>query len=222
MIGDDLQDHYFQAYWRAVCTPLPRLKETFEAELDFLKAVAGGDYSVLDVGCGIARPLKDLAPFVKTAVGIDNDPRMLDEAKRRAGSMPNLSLVRCDALDLCFPDSSVDFAYSSLNTIGAIDKKDRQRFVGEMCRVLRPGGKAINITWQPGSEVTEFLMGYYSWIGLNIIHINNGTTQTSAGTFDRMSLEEMKSYYENAGLPNVCSVNIGSLFVAYVGFRARK
>ena len=63
---------YIRIHYRAVKKPLPELKKTFEAELSFFKKNIKKDFIVLDVGCGFGRPTIQLAPFVKTIIGIDH------------------------------------------------------------------------------------------------------------------------------------------------------
>jgi ubiquinone/menaquinone biosynthesis C-methylase UbiE len=110
----------------------------YHALLDHLQVgiarplAAGRD--VLEVGCGTGMILKDIAPVAKTAVGIDISRGMLAQARSRG-----LNVVEGSGTALPFPDQSFDFVYSFkvLAHIEAIHQA-----LGEVGRVLRPGGQA--------------------------------------------------------------------------------
>ncbi|HEY3441990.1 MAG TPA: class I SAM-dependent methyltransferase [Paludibaculum sp.] len=104
--------------------------------LDWLGEIGGG--SVLDVGCGKGR----FARLVKerhtgaTVVAMDLAVSMLRYADanlaRTAGSM----------LDLPFAAGSFDGAYATESLEHAVDI---ERAVGEICRVVKPGGRIVVI-----------------------------------------------------------------------------
>lgn len=208
---------YFDNYLQAVLHPLPALKKTFEVELGFLKGHVHPQAMVLDVGCGIGRPTLDLAPFVKKIVGIDNDHRMLNWAKKRKSVHKNLDWVSMDALQLGFPMGTFDVSYSTFNLIGTLEQKHRQKLVNEMAKVTKQGGKVINTTWRDEPEVTRFLRAYYPSIGIEIIEIDEAKSVTSKGTFDRLSKKELVEYYKAAGLKNIRFFDLPPAWRAVVG-----
>lgn len=89
---------------------------------------------VLEVGCGTGMILKEIAPFARSAVGLDISRGMLAKARERG-----LNVVEGSATDLPFPDASFDAVYSFkvLAHVEAI-----RRAMEEVARVLRPGGRA--------------------------------------------------------------------------------
>jgi len=204
-------------YLRAIRKPLLSLQKTFEVERGFLKGRMQPDFTVLDVGCGAARPLADLAPFVKKMVGIDNDARVLTIAKSKCKKFQNVELRRMNALQMLFPTNSFDVSYSTYNLIGSMEKRDILPLVSEMARVTKKGGQVINITWKNDPKVTHFLSKYYPSIGLSIIELDETKTITDKGTFDRLSKDDLRRYYKKVGLKNIKFFEIEPVWRAVVG-----
>jgi ubiquinone/menaquinone biosynthesis C-methylase UbiE len=100
---------------------------------------------VLDVGCGtgsLAFTLPKVAK-VRTVTGIDLTSGFIEFARVR-NTDPRLTFQMGDALELPFEDDAFDRAYSSL-ILHFIP--DARRAVGEMCRVVRPGGSVVAAVW---------------------------------------------------------------------------
>ena len=207
--------NYFENYLKAVDDPLPELRETFENEFNFLKEQVRSTDSVLEIGCGIGRPAGALAKYVDHLTAIDNDPRMIKEAKNRYRAS-NLTFLEGDALSLLFEDDTFDLVYSTYNVIGSLYDRDIQTFVNEMARVSK--GKVINITWQQRDEVTDFLKRHHEHIGLKVIEADRDKMVTSHGTFLRLSQTKFLELYKRAGLGSIQFVNIEPLWYAAIGF----
>ena len=103
---------------------------------------------VLDVACGPGNFSREFARAVGPeglVVGVDASPTMLErggEELRRADP-GNLLLVRADSTDLPFADQSFDGSccFAALHLFG-----DPFAALGEMRRVLRPGGRIALMT----------------------------------------------------------------------------
>src|SRR4029453_14852948 len=95
--------------------------------------VAPGD-RVLDACCGTG----DLAIAARKAgadvIGLDFSERMLERARRKD---PEIEWIRGDLLELPFEDASFDAATVGF---GVRNVADLERGLGELRRVLRPGG----------------------------------------------------------------------------------
>lgn len=91
----------------------------------------------LDVGCGSGSLTMLLAARSERAVGVDPAPRMIEQAKGKRGDAPASFLV-ASAEALPFPNGSFDFASASLTLH---HWRDAERGLGEIGRVLRPGGR---------------------------------------------------------------------------------
>ncbi|MCK5629395.1 MAG: class I SAM-dependent methyltransferase [Nanoarchaeota archaeon] len=214
--------NYFQNYMEAILNPLPELKRTFDAEKDyFIKALQNTEEcaNVLDIGCGIGRPLYHLAgkfPSVQF-FGIEDDSKMLAEALKRTSEFMNINIKYADALNTKFPDDYFSFTYSTFNLIGSLKLDERISLLKEKKRITKPGSLIRTITWNKEDYTTEFLQKYYPTIGITIYDIGNNRTVTNKGTFYRFGGEELKETYNKAGLTNNQLVEIGNLWLAIEG-----
>lgn len=106
--------------------------------------VKGGDRT-LDIGCGpgyFARMLAEAVGPAGSAVGIDAAPEMVEYASRKARRLSNCRFEVGTAESLAFPDTSFDVVVSSL-MMHHLPDEVRLQAVGEMKRVLRPGGTLL-------------------------------------------------------------------------------
>jgi len=129
----------------------------------------------LDICCGTGAAMRVLRPLVRgRLVGLDISAGMLAEARRRtadsAGSTP-LDFVRGDALDMPF-GATFDLAVC-FGAFGHIVKRDQPRFVAEVARVLRPGGRFVFVSsfmpplWSPsylGRRIFNGVMHVRNWL----------------------------------------------------------
>ena len=101
--------------------------------------MAGGAAGrVLDVGCGTGINL-GYYPRGAAVVGIEPDPYMLRRARARAERLGGqIELLQEGAERLPFPDASFDVAVA---TLVFCTIPDPDRALGELRRVLRPGGQ---------------------------------------------------------------------------------
>jgi SAM-dependent methyltransferase len=78
---------------------LERATEEIVARLREWRLV-GADTDVLDIGCGIGRIERALAPEIRSITGIDVSPRMIAEARARCRSLGNIAFTCVDGSDL--------------------------------------------------------------------------------------------------------------------------
>jgi SAM-dependent methyltransferase len=120
-----------------------RILDMRSAERDaaFLLPYIEPGLTLLDCGCGPGQITVGLARALVPgrAIGIDLDPKVVDEARRRAtqAGAANVEFQQADALDLPFPDESFDVVYfhALLCHLPA-----PQEVLVEAWRVLKPGG----------------------------------------------------------------------------------
>ena len=101
-----------------------------------------GDGRALDVGCGAGALAFALAPHFREVVGLDSSPELLEQARTRTETFPNVELVEGDAMQLPFPDASFDLA-GTLRTLHHVARPEL--VVAELARVTRPAGRLLVI-----------------------------------------------------------------------------
>lgn len=99
------------------------------------------DEDALDVACGPGLLAKAFAPRVRSFLGIDLTPAMVEKARALAAEsgLANARFETGDAMALPLADGSIDLALSRLALHHMADPRGAIR---EMARVLRPGGRA--------------------------------------------------------------------------------
>lgn len=102
------------------------------------------NWSALDIATGGGHVAKALSPLVKTVVAADLTPGMLDVARSHlyGSGCDNVSFVLADAESLPFLDESFDAVTCRM---AAHHFPDPAKFISEVSRVLRPGGRFVLI-----------------------------------------------------------------------------
>jgi len=110
---------------------------------------------IADIGTGIGHYPMLLARRTGRTYGIESDPALLAEARRRAvdAHQPNLRIVEGEPTALPLRDGAVDIVLTSL-----IDPDDASLpKIAEAQRVLRPGGRLIVIGHYGRDDVSALL-----------------------------------------------------------------
>jgi MPBQ/MSBQ methyltransferase len=133
-------------------------KDFIQAKYDFVDEMmklggidqdVGKQVKVLDVGCGVggtSRYLaKNLGPKAEVT-GITLSPNQVARAQELAveQDVPNAKFTVMNALEMDFPDNSFDIVWACESGEHMPDKK---KYIEEMMRVLKPGGKFVMATW---------------------------------------------------------------------------
>jgi ubiquinone/menaquinone biosynthesis C-methylase UbiE len=109
---------------------------------------AGPFASGLDLCCGTGAGLEVLRPLCRErVVGIDFSQGMLKECRKKLAASPGegaVELVRGNVLALPF-DATFDVVVC-FGSFGHVLPRDEPRFVAEIARVLRPGGRFVFVT----------------------------------------------------------------------------
>ena len=124
------------------------LGEALDAHTDLVAGLAQVQQAehVLDVGCGVAAPAARIAQrfgCAVTGVNISREQvRQGNELITELGLSDRVVVQRGDACALAFADESFD-AIVCLEAAGdiCVTEADKGRLVGELFRVLRPGGR---------------------------------------------------------------------------------
>ena len=103
------------------------------------EVLSGLSGNILEIGAGSGRNLKYYSSNY-LVTGIDNSEGMLEEARKKARGMENVTLLLMDAENLEFPDNSFDYV---ITTFVLCTIPDPVKALKEMRRVLKPSGELI-------------------------------------------------------------------------------
>lgn len=136
------------------------MEEVFDRALRYME---GQDpLGVLDVGCGTGEFFRRLRARFPEAflVGVDPAAGMIEAARRKFGSDSQVSFQCVPAEALTFREGQFD-GVISLNAFHCF--RDTQTAVGEMARVLRPGGRFLVVDWCRDAWVCRLFDRWCRW-----------------------------------------------------------
>lgn len=100
-----------------------------------------GSMAMLDIGVGGGRTSRYFAPLAKSYLGIDYSHAMVRQCR---STLPQFEFRVGDVRNLDFAaDATYDFVLFSYNGIDHLGAEQRKLALGEMRRVLRPGGMMV-------------------------------------------------------------------------------
>lgn len=111
---------------------------------------SGGPVKVLDVGCGFGGTSRYLAKALgknSHVTGITLSPKQVERGTQLAqeqGVANNTQFMVMNALNMDFPDNTFDIVWACESGEHMPDKK---KYIDEMMRVLKPGGKFVMACW---------------------------------------------------------------------------
>ena len=103
---------------------------------------------VLDVGCGIGGPLREIAAFTGADVtGLNNNAFQIsrgEQINKSTGRHDNCGFIKADFMNIPVPDNTFDAVYQIEATCHA---PDAEKCYAEIFRVLKPGGVFASYEW---------------------------------------------------------------------------
>jgi SAM-dependent methyltransferase len=149
-IWDNLSCNFKEAAFYVCCIDdEDQIRSNGAATSEFLRSVLQitPEDKVLEIGCGIARIGRELAPQCGEWHGADISGNMIEYARRRTQGIPNVYLHELPGSSLrIFGDNTFDCVYSSI-VFMHIDKIDMFNYIREAYRVLKWGGRAYFDTY---------------------------------------------------------------------------
>ena len=137
------------------------LEATGEETLRFLQQSVGIETEdvVLEIGCGVGRVGKVVAPLCRKWIGCDVASNMLSLTAKRLEGLSNVELLEISGYNLSgVSDASVDVVYCTV-VFMHLESWDRYNYISEAFRVLRPKGRIyvdnINLCSDGGWKVFE-------------------------------------------------------------------
>ena len=172
------------------------LQATGEETLRFLQDSVGirKDDVVLEIGCGIGRVGRVVAPLCRKWIGCDVASNMLSLAAERLRDLPGVELKEISGYDLAgVADASVDVVYCTV-VFMHLETWDRYNYILEAFRVLRPNGRIyvdnINLCSDGGWKVFE-------------VHRAMSSTNRPPHMTQNSTPQEIETYLKRAGFSDV-------------------
>jgi demethylmenaquinone methyltransferase/2-methoxy-6-polyprenyl-1,4-benzoquinol methylase len=180
--------------------------------------IAPGE-QILDLAAGTGTSTAALVDAGAAAVAADFSLGMMEEGRRR---QPHIPFVAADAQELPFADDAFDAAVISF---GLRNVHDPKQAIGEMIRVVRPGGRVVICEFStPTSTVFRTV---YSRYLLRAIPVVAHRVAPSPEAYDYLSesildwpdQKELRSWLLEAGLEQVQYRNLtGGIVALHRGF----
>ena len=192
-------------------------------------ADVGPGHRVLDVATGTADVAITFARRTQAAwiTGLDPASGMLEvgheKLTRDSGAGARVQLIEGDALDLPFADASFDAVTIAF---GLRNLPDYARGVGEMARVLRPGGRLVVLEFLPPSGAARIVFRSYIATVLPLVgRAVSGSPEayrylaSSIGSF--IEAEDVRTLLSGAGLSSVTTQRLtGGIAGLHRGIKA--
>jgi glycosyltransferase involved in cell wall biosynthesis/SAM-dependent methyltransferase len=119
-----------------------RFEKGGKTDADRMRQWIAPESVVLDVGCGIGRVEKYLAPYCHAIHAVDVSKEMLHQAKEHLSGIENVFFHHTSSTDLSFADNEMfDFSFSLL-VLQHMKKEDAYLSLCEIYRTLKEGGRA--------------------------------------------------------------------------------
>jgi len=125
--------------------------------------------AVLEIGIGTGFSLQEIAKAVGTAgkaYGLDITPEMLrltEKRLRKAKLMDRVELKEGDARTMPYEDNMFDAVYMAA-TLELFDTPDIPRVLGEIKRVLKPGGRFGVASLSKEGKENFWFTRFYEWM----------------------------------------------------------
>lgn len=155
---------------------------------------------VLDVGCGVGGPAREIAKFTGAHItGLNNNDYQIQRATHYAkkdGLSSQLAFVKGDFMQMDFPDNSFDAVYAIEATVHA---PELSGVYSEILRVLKPGGIFGVYEWLMTDDYDndnlghrEIRLGIEQGDGIsNMVTISEGLDAMKVAGFEMLHHEDL-------------------------------
>jgi ubiquinone/menaquinone biosynthesis C-methylase UbiE/DNA-binding transcriptional ArsR family regulator len=109
-------------------------------------ALLPDDAVVADLGCGTGSIAAQVAPWVRSVIGVDSSAAMLKAAGRRTAATANVELRRGELTAVPIESATCDAAFLVLVLSYVANAKS---VLSEMASILKPGGRSVVVDLLP-------------------------------------------------------------------------
>ena len=158
---------------------------------------------VLELGCGIGRIGRELAPLCGQWTGVDISANMLKHAAERLSHLDNVDFHQLErsSLDM-LEDDSFDSAYS-IAVFCHMDKEDLYLYLRELHRVVKPGGVIFVDTWNLAHPI-----GWKRWAYEPLVWSKSDQGRRKDVARNQFcTAEEFELYVTHAGFETLANFN---------------
>ena len=163
----------------------------------------GESDDVLELGCGIGRIGRELAPHCRSWTGVDISENMIRYAGERMAQLDNVHFHQLERSDLAMlDDNQFDKAYS-IAVFCHMDKEDLYLYLRELNRVVRPGGAIFVETWNLAHPI-----GWRRWAFEPLVWSRADQSQRKDVARNQFcTAEEFELYVSHAGFETLANFN---------------
>jgi len=188
-------------FWEKLTqNPSDLYKRLFEQEKKYLENNVKSDSRVLDIGCGDGRNILSIVEKVQSVVGIDIDPKAIEDAIRRLHQYKNVQIILGSAFDLPCDEYQYDVVILSMTFVNFSNHKNKS--LTEMKRVLKPGGKIVMSVYS--EHAMNERLNMYKKIGVPVqeVLVKEVIFDKSVGanTSEQFSIQDIESMAKSVGL----------------------
>ncbi len=203
---------------QAYDTKIPRVKQFLSEEINFVRKRLTGNESVLELGAGYGRIVKELAPYAGNILGIDISNDSIEFGRKYISGIDNAKLEVMDAYNIPF-EEEFDVTLCMQNGISAI-KGNQMQLIENALKATKQNGTIYISTYSEKfweyrlewfqEQVDKGLLGEIDFekTGNGEIHCKDGFKATTFSEDDFREIGEKTGYkYE------VIEVDQSSLFL---------
>lgn len=128
-------------------TDIPRIRQYFSAEIDYMIQNLNRSDSVLEFGAGYGRILKEIAPHALSVEGFDLSEESVALGQEYLKGIHNATLYQADAHQFD-TEKRYDVVLCVQNGLSAM-KGDAAQTVEKIVSLVKPGGKAVFSSYSP-------------------------------------------------------------------------
>lgn len=160
---ENMKENYYvqnlnaQKLFQVYDTKISRIKQYLKSEISFVQKKLQGSESVLELGAGYGRIMKELAPYCNLITGIDISKENVDLARAYLRDLPNTRVEVMDAHRLSFQER-FDVILCLQNAMSAM-RVEPIGFVKEITALLADGGTAYFSSYD--SKFWEYRLDWF-------------------------------------------------------------
>jgi ubiquinone/menaquinone biosynthesis C-methylase UbiE len=187
--------------WKDVLNTLPESYiKWFKEEGKYLRSNISKNATVLEIGCGDGRSLKDILSVTKNLTGIEHDKESIELDSKEFSKYPQIKIILAEAKDLLFENKSFDYVICM--TTFANFGEDKFKILDEMKRVLKDNGKIIISVFS--ENAFEDRMKVYKNVNLKIKKVVGTTVHYESkydiGISEQFSEQQLREIFKKAKL----------------------